>query len=275
MSGQDILLPSYSTDQDELVAVVQGEVLSEIPKDLYIPPDALEVILEAFEGPLDLLLYLIRRENLDILDIPVARITEQYMGYIEMMSSMRFELAAEYLLMAATLAEIKSRMLLPRVPLDEEEVDDPRAELVRRLQEYERFKQASQEIDALPRVERDTALASPELPDLPLERHPPSVELKELLLAFRGVLERAEMFTNHQIQRETLSVRERMSKVLDVLQDQEFVAFENLFNAEEGRMGAVVSFLAVLELVKESLVKLSQNEAFGNIYVRRCEASHS
>lgn len=275
MSGQDILLPSYSTDQDELVAVVQGEVLSEIPKDLYIPPDALEVILEAFEGPLDLLLYLIRRENLDILDIPVARITEQYMGYIEMMSSMRFELAAEYLLMAATLAEIKSRMLLPRVPLDEEEVDDPRAELVRRLQEYERFKQASQEIDALPRVERDTALASPELPDLPLERHPPSVELKELLLAFRGVLERAEMFTNHQIQRETLSVRERMSKVLDVLQDQEFVAFENLFNVEEGRMGAVVSFLAVLELVKESLVKLSQNEAFGNIYVRRCEASHS
>lgn len=272
MSGQDLLLPTYSTEHDELVAVVQGEVLSEVPKDLYIPPDALEVILEAFEGPLDLLLYLIRRENLDILDIPVARITEQYMGYIEMMSAMRFELAAEYLLMAATLAEIKSRMLLPRVPLEEDEVDDPRAELVRRLQEYERFKRAAQDIDELPRVERDTALATPELPDLPLEQHPPEVDLKELLLAFRGVLERAEMFTKHQIQRETLSVRERMTRVLNSLQDQEFVAFEKLFDLEEGRMGAVVSFLAVLELVKETLIKLSQNEAFGKIYVRRCEA---
>lgn len=271
MAGQDLLLPTYSTDQDELVAVVQGEVLSEIPKDLYIPPDALEVILEAFEGPLDLLLYLIRRENLDILDIPVARITEQYMGYIEMMSSMRFELAAEYLLMAATLAEIKSRMLLPRVAIEEDEADDPRAELVRRLQEYERFKRAANEIDELPRLERDSVVVAPDLPDLPLEQHPPDVELKELLLAFRGVLERAEMFTNHQIQRETLSVRERMSRVLNLLQDQEFVAFEKLFDVEEGRMGAVVSFLAVLELVKETLIKLSQNEAFGNIYVRRCE----
>lgn len=272
MSGQDLLLPTYSTDQDELVAVVQGEVLSEIPKDLYIPPDALEVILEAFEGPLDLLLYLIRRENLDILDIPVARITEQYMGYIGMMSAMRFELAAEYLLMAATLAEIKSRMLLPRVPLEEDEVDDPRAELVRRLQEYERFKKAAHDIDSLPRMERDTAVATPDIPDLPLEHSPPDVDLKELLLAFRGVLERAEMFTNHQIQRETLSVRERMSRVLNLLQDQEFVAFENLFDVDEGRMGAVVSFLAILELVKETLIKLSQNEAFGSIYVRRCEA---
>ena len=273
MSGQDLLLPTYSTDQDDLVAVVRGEVLSEIPKDLYIPPDALEVILEAFEGPLDLLLYLIRRQNLDILDIPVAKITEQYMGYIEMMSSMRFELAAEYLLMAATLAEIKSRMLLPRVALEEDEADDPRAELVRRLQEYERFKKAAQDIDELPRVERDTVVVTPELPDLPLEQHPPDVDLKELLLAFRGVLERAEMFTSHQIQRETLSVRERMSRVLNLLQDQEFVAFEKLFDFDEGRMGAVVSFLAVLELVKETLIKLSQNEAFGRIYVRRCEAA--
>jgi segregation and condensation protein A len=273
MSGQDLLLPTYSTDQDDLVAVVRGEVLSEIPKDLYIPPDALEVILEAFEGPLDLLLYLIRRQNLDILDIPVAKITEQYMGYIEMMSSMRFDLAAEYLLMAATLAEIKSRMLLPRVALEEEEADDPRAELVRRLQEYERFKKAAQDIDELPRLERDTVVVTPELPDLPLEQHPPDVDLKELLLAFRGVLERAEMFTSHQIQRETLSVRERMSRVLNLLQDQEFVAFEKLFDFDEGRMGAVVSFLAVLELVKETLIKLSQNEAFGSIYVRRCEAA--
>jgi segregation and condensation protein A len=273
MSGQDLLLPTYSTDPDDLVAVVRGEVLSEIPKDLYIPPDALEVILEAFEGPLDLLLYLIRRQNLDILDIPVAKITEQYMGYIEMMSSMRFELAAEYLLMAATLAEIKSRMLLPRVALEEDEADDPRAELVRRLQEYERFKKAAQDIDELPRVERDTVIVTPELPDLPLEQHPPDVDLKELLLAFRGVLERVEMFTSHQIQRETLSVRERMSRVLNLLQDQEFVAFEKLFDFDEGRMGAVVSFLAVLELVKETLIKLSQNEAFGSIYVRRCEAA--
>lgn len=273
MSGQDLLLPTYSTDQDDLVAVVRGEVLSEIPKDLYIPPDALEVILEAFEGPLDLLLYLIRRQNLDILDIPVAKITEQYMGYIEMMSSMRFDLAAEYLLMAATLAEIKSRMLLPRVALEEDEADDPRAELVRRLQEYERFKKAAQDIDELPRLERDTVVVTPELPDLPLEQHPPDVDLKELLLAFRGVLERAEMFTSHQIQRETLSVRERMSRVLSLLQDQEFVAFEKLFDFDEGRMGAVVSFLAVLELVKETLIKLSQNEGFGSIYVRRCEAA--
>jgi segregation and condensation protein A len=155
--------------------------------------------------------------------------------------------------------------------LDEDDVDDPRAELVRRLQEYERFKRAAQDIDDLPRVERDTAVATPELPDLPLEQHPPEVDLKELLLAFRGVLERAEMFTSHHIQRETLSVRERMSRVLNLLQAQEFVAFEKLFDVEEGRMGAVVSFLAVLELVKESLIKLSQNEAFGNIYVRRCE----
>jgi segregation and condensation protein A len=273
MSGQDLLLPTYATDQDDLVAVVRGEVLSEIPKDLYIPPDALEVILEAFEGPLDLLLYLIRRQNLDILDIPVAKITEQYMGYIEMMSSMRFDLAAEYLLMAATLAEIKSRMLLPRVALEEDEADDPRAELVRRLQEYERFKKAAQDIDELPRLERDTVVVTPELPDLPLEQHPPDVDLKELLLAFRGVLERAEMFTSHQIQRETLSVRERMSRVLSLLQDQEFVAFEKLFDFDEGRMGAVVSFLAVLELVKETLIKLSQNEGFGSIYVRRCEAA--
>jgi segregation and condensation protein A len=273
MSGQDLLLPTYATDQDDLVAVVRGEVLSEIPKDLYIPPDALEVILEAFEGPLDLLLYLIRRQNLDILDIPVAKITEQYMGYIEMMSSMRFDLAAEYLLMAATLAEIKSRMLLPRVALEEDEADDPRAELVRRLQEYERFKKAAQDIDELSRLERDTVVVTPELPDLPLEQNPPDVDLKELLLAFRGVLERAEMFTSHQIQRETLSVRERMSRVLSLLQDQEFVAFEKLFDFDEGRMGAVVSFLAVLELVKETLIKLSQNEGFGSIYVRRCEAA--
>lgn len=272
MSGRNVLLPSYNADQADLVAVVQGEVLSEIPTDLYIPPDALEVILEAFEGPLDLLLYLIRRENLDILDIPVARITEQYMGYIEMMSAIRFELAAEYLLMAATLAEIKSRMLLPRVVLEEDDVDDPRAELVRRLQEYERFKKASQDIDELPRVDRDTFIVSPALPELPLEQSPPAIELKELLLAFRGVLERADMFTSHQIQRETLSVRERMSQVLNVLQGQEFVAFENLFDLEEGRMGVVVSFLAVLELVKETLIKLSQNQAFGAIYVRRCEA---
>jgi segregation and condensation protein A len=273
MSGQDLLLPTYATDQDDLVAVVRGEVLSEIPKDLYIPPDALEVILEAFEGPLDLLLYLIRRQNLDILDIPVAKITEQYMGYIEMMSSMRFDLAAEYLLMAATLAEIKSRMLLPRVALEEDEADDPRAELVRRLQEYERFKKAAQDIDELSRLERDTVVVTPELPDLPLEQNPPDVDLKELLLAFRGVLERAEMFTSHQIQRETLSVRERMSRVLSLLQDQEFVAFEKLFDFDEGRMGAVVSFLAVLELVKETLIKLSQNEGFGSIYVRRYEAA--
>jgi segregation and condensation protein A len=249
-------------------AIVQGEALTSLPRDLYIPPDALEVILEAFEGPLDLLLYLIKRQNLDILDIPIAEITRQYMSYIEVMRELRLELAAEYLVMAAMLAEIKSRMLLPRPVLADGEEDDPRAELVRRLQEYERFKQAALDIDALPQLGRDVFGASAEAPERNQLRPQPDVNLRELLLAFREVLTRAEMFTHHHIQREALSVRERMSRVLATLTHERFTDFASLFTPEEGRMGVVVTFLAVLELIKESLIELVQAEAFGPIHVK-------
>jgi segregation and condensation protein A len=249
-------------------AIVQGEALTTLPRDLYIPPDALEVILEAFEGPLDLLLYLIKRQNLDILDIPIAEITRQYMSYIEVMQELRLELAAEYLVMAAMLAEIKSRMLLPRPVLGDGEEDDPRAELVRRLQEYERFKQAALDIDALPQISRDVFSTSAEPPERNQARPHPDVNLRELLLAFREVLTRAEMFTHHHIQREPLSVRERMSRVLSSLAPDRFTDFASLFTVEEGRMGVVVTFLAVLELIKESLIELIQAEAFGPIHVK-------
>lgn len=249
-------------------AIVQGEAITTMPRDLYIPPDALEVILEAFEGPLDLLLYLIKRQNLDILDIPIAEITRQYMTYIDVMQELRLELAAEYLVMAAMLAEIKSRMLLPRPVLGDGEEDDPRAELVRRLQEYERFKQAALDIDALPQISRDVFSTSAEPPERNQARPHPDVNLRELLLAFREVLTRAEMFTHHHIQREPLSVRERMSRVLSSLTPDRFTDFAALFTIEEGRMGVVVTFLAVLELIKESLIELIQAEAFGPIHVK-------
>lgn len=249
-------------------AIVQGEALTTMPRDLYIPPDALEVILEAFEGPLDLLLYLIKRQNLDILDIPIAEITRQYMSYIDVMQELRLELAAEYLVMAAMLAEIKSRMLLPRPVLGDGEEDDPRAELVRRLQEYERFKQAALDIDSLPQISRDVFSTSAEPPERNQARPHPDVNLRELLLAFREVLTRAEMFTHHHIQREPLSVRERMSRVLSSLTPERFTDFASLFTVEEGRMGVVVTFLAVLELIKESLIELIQAEAFGPIHVK-------
>jgi segregation and condensation protein A len=249
-------------------AIVQGEALTTMPRDLYIPPDALEVILEAFEGPLDLLLYLIKRQNLDILDIPIAEITRQYMSYIDVMQELRLELAAEYLVMAAMLAEIKSRMLLPRPVLGDGEEDDPRAELVRRLQEYERFKQAALDIDALPQISRDVFSTTAEPPERNQARPHPDVNLRELLLAFREVLTRAEMFTHHHIQREPLSVRERMSRVLSSLTPERFTDFASLFTVEEGRMGVVVTFLAVLELIKESLIELIQAEAFGPIHVK-------
>lgn len=249
-------------------AVVQGKPLTEIPKDLYIPPEALEVFLEAFEGPLDLLLYLIKRQNLDILEINVAQITEQYMQYVNMMSAMQFELASEYLLMAAMLAEIKSRMLLPRSAdvLDDEE--DPRAQLIRRLQEYERFKQAAENIDQLPRMGRDNYAVLIEPPPLTKLRAEPDVDLKELLLVLGEVLRRADLFESHQIQREKLSTRERMSQVLAVLRSDTFVPFVTLFKVEEGRLGVVVTFLAIMELIKESLVEIVQSEAFAPIHVK-------
>ena len=262
--------PSKIPEQQEMpFAVVQGVPWVTLPKDLYIPPDALEVILEAFAGPLDLLLYLIRRQNLDILDIPIAEITAQYVEYVEMMKEMRLELAAEYLVMAATLAEIKSRMLLPRPETgDEDEGEDPRAELIRRLQEYERFKQAAEDLDALPHLGRDVFQTVAEVPDKHVEHAPPDVDLREILLAFRDVLHRADLFATHRVQRELLSVRERMSRVLSSINADSFVEFTSLFDITEGRMGVVVTFMAVLELIKASLVELVQSDEYGPIHVR-------
>lgn len=249
-------------------AIVQGKAVTELPKDLYIPPEALEVFLEAFEGPLDLLLYLIKRQNIDILEINVAQITDQYMQYVNMMSAMQFELAAEYLLMAAMLAEIKSRMLLPRSSEQEEDEEDPRAQLIRRLQEYERFKKAAEEIEALPRVGREIQLASAGPPDLDRTRPEPHVDLQELMVALAEVLRRADMFESHHVQREKLSTRERMTEVLARLSPNRFTPFVALFTAEEGRLGVVVTFLAVMELIKEALIEIVQTEAFGPIHVK-------
>ena len=254
--------------QEMPLAIVRGQPVLQMPQDLYIPPDALEVILEAFEGPLDLLLYLIRRQNLDILDIPVAEITRQYVDYIGLMQEMRLELAAEYLVMAAILAEIKSRLLLPRPPSEEGIEEDPRAELVRRLQEYERFKKAAEDIEAMPRMERDTTLASAFVEDKAVIRVPPPVDLRELLLALKDVLRRAELTGRHAIQREALSVRNRMSDVLKAIGDGEFHLFEKLFNVEEGRLGIVVTFLAILELAKEHLIEIMQAEPLTPIYLK-------
>ena len=249
-------------------AVVMGQAVTELPKDLYIPPQALEVFLEAFEGPLDLLLYLIKRQNLDILEIDVSRITEQYMHYVDLMDAMQFELAGEYLLMAAMLAEIKSRMLLPRSSEVEDDEEDPRAQLIRRLQEYERFKKAAEDIEEMPRVERDTWVGSANPPNLNRTRPDPDVDMRELLLALGEVMRRADMFESHHIQREALSTRERMSEVLDALSGQQFVPFVSLFTSSEGRLGVVVTFLAVMELIKESLVEIVQTESFGPIHVK-------
>jgi segregation and condensation protein A len=254
-------------------AIVQGQPYTQVPNDLYIPPDALEVFLEAFEGPLDLLLYLIRRQNLDILDIPIAEITRQYIAYIAMLEEMQFELAAEYLVMAAILAEIKSRMLLPRKSTEDEEEEDPRAELVRRLQEYERFKQAAEDLDDLPRVDRDFALAGAHVDDHQVIQVPPDVDLHDMLDALRDVLSRAELFGHHQVQLEPLSVRERMTAIIDRLRGSPYLEFQAFFTPKEGRMGVVVTFLAVMELARERIVDLVQNEPLGQIYVRSPDAA--
>ena len=251
------------------LAIVRGEPMLQMPQDLYIPPDALEVILEAFEGPLDLLLYLIRRQNLDILDIPIAEITRQYMEYIDMMRDvMRLELAAEYLLMAAILGEIKSRLLLPRPPSEEGLEEDPRAELIRRLQEYERFKKAAEDIEALPRMERDTVAVQADVGERNVIKLPPPLDLKEMLLALKDVMHRAELFGHHAIKREALSVRQRMGELLSRLDDDQFHRFESLFDVTEGRLGVVVTFLAMLELAKEFLINIVQEEPLAAIYVK-------
>ena len=267
-AGVTAATPLTPQQEEMPFAVVQGKELTTLPRDLYIPPDALEVILEAFEGPLDLLLYLIRRQNLDILEINVAEITRQYMSYIDLMSTIHLELAAEYLVMAAMLAEIKSRILLPRQVDEEDEEGDPRAELIRRLQEYERFKAAAEDIDEIPRLGRDIHQATAESPDRTQERQFPEVDMREVMSALADVLRRAEMFESHHIQREKLSTRERMSHVLEVLRDKQFVPFISLFKESEGRLGVVVTFLAIMELIKESLVEIVQNESFGAIHVK-------
>jgi segregation and condensation protein A len=258
-----------ATAQDEMpFAIVQGAAVTELPRDLYIPPDALEVILENFEGPLDLLLYLIRKQNLDILDIPIAEITRQYMEYVELMKEVRLELAAEYLVMAAMLAEIKSRMLLPRPPESEPEEQDPRAELVRRLQQYERYRQAAESLERLPRVGREVFVALVDGDRRPVRRIEPNVTLFELLDALREVLHRAELYRHHRVRLEALSVRERMSQILERVGAVGYIGFEALFSVREGRLGVAVTFMAVLELLKEGLIAVVQNEPFAPIYIK-------
>jgi segregation and condensation protein A len=249
-------------------AMVNGTPFNQVPDDLYIPPDALEVFLDLFEGPLDLLLYLIRRQNLDIVNIPIAQITQQYIAYIQLMGALNLELAAEYLVMAALLAEIKSRMLLPRQSLQEDEEEDPRATLIRRLQEYEAIKIAAEELDLLPRVERDIFEIEVDISPLSVEQQLPDIRLKDMLLAFQDVLKRVDQLSHHQITKEALSVRERMATILANLKGENSLFFSQLFIRKEGRQGVVVSFLAILELGKEGLIEIIQSEPFAEIRVR-------
>ena len=248
-------------------ARIYGEPLDAIPHDLYIPPDALEVYLEAFEGPLDLLLYLIRKHNLDILDIPMADLTRQYMEYVEKMHAIKLELAGDYLLMSAMLIEIKSRMLLPK-PAEIEAEEDPRAELVRRLMEYEAIKLAAQRLDTMPQVGQDIMVAQAYYEKV-LEVQPPSVSTDDLMAAWQAVLERASKYSHHRISREELSVREHMSIILRRLQSDSMVEFHALFDVmKDGIPKLVVCFLAILELAREGLLRLTQQAAFSPIYAQ-------
>ncbi len=262
------LLIENTVEPAQQIALVDGTPYTELPEDLYIPPDALEVFLDTFEGPLDLLLYLIKRQNLDILNIPIAKITSQYVKYIEMMNDLHLELAAEYLLMAALLAEIKSRMLLPRQAEIEDEEDDPRAFLIRKLQEYECIKKAAEDIALLPRYERDVFDTLVDVSGVDIEHQHPDVELKEMLLAFQDVLTRVEQLSHHIITKEPLSVRERMATILEKLNRPDSLPFSALFTRAEGRGGVVVSFLAILELSKEGFLEIIQAEPFEEIRVR-------
>ncbi|QMT60421.1 ScpA family protein [Legionella sp. PC997] len=253
----------------EVKAIIDGKELTELPDDLFIPPDALEVLLDSFSGPLDLLLYLIRKQNIDILDIPIVSITKQYLHYIQLMECRRLELAADYLLMAAMLAEIKSRLLLPAPPTSgEEEEEDPRMSLVRKLQAYEQIKVAAELLDALPRQERDhfqIQIVPSELERIIVH---PDVQLEDLIAAMKSLLQREEQTSHHQVSREVLSVRERMSHVLALLQEHNVLEFSQLFSIEEGRIGLVVSLLAILELARQSLIVITQNEAFSSIHLQ-------
>jgi segregation and condensation protein A len=266
----EVIAPVAPRQAEMPFAMVDGEPYTEVPRDLYIPPDALQVFLEAFEGPLDLLLYLIRKQNLDILDIPIAEITRQYMGYIDVMENLQLELAGEYLLMAAMLAEIKSRMLLPRAKSDDgDDEDDPRAELVRRLQEYERFKKAADDLDGLKRLERDVVPVAIEMVERRVVQLHPDVTLTEMLKAFQEVVQRSSHFSHHQIQRERLSQRQRMTEILAMLEEAEFVEFVKLFKPEEGRMGVTVTFISILELMKEGMLDIVQTEPYAPLHVRK------
>jgi segregation and condensation protein A len=255
------------------LAKVYGEPMLEMPRDLYIPPDALEIILESFEGPLDLLLYLIRKANISVLDIPMAPLTRQYLVYVEAMRKRNLELAAEYLLMAAMLIEIKSRMLLPRQPkLDTGEPEDPRAELVRRLLEYEQMKAAAAKLDALPQAERDYEWVTVWIADKVAQRQP-AVSLHDLQTAWLGLMKQAYIMQHHKIKRQELSVREHMSLILRRLQGGGFVAFDRLFESGAGIPSLVVSFLAMLELVRENLIEITQSEALAPLYAKLAHAN--
>jgi segregation and condensation protein A len=265
MSNPDDIIQAIP---DTPIATVRGQALTAMPKDLYIPPDAMEVFLEAFEGPLDLLLYLIKKQNLDILDIPIAEVTRQYMEYVELMKEISLELAAEYLVMAAILAEVKSRMLLPRPDAIDGAEEDPRAELIRRLMEYERIKKVAAELDQLPRHGRDTFAALVDADDIVCEKPQPEVCLQDLMVALADVMKRVELHASHQIQKEPLSIRERMTSILSALQDKEFISFNSMFTAHEGRLGVVVTFLAMLELLKDHLIEFVQTAPFAPIHLK-------
>ena len=268
LQNEDIDVHTNQPQQVEMpFAIVEGESLTELPRDLYIPPVALKVFLDTFEGPLDLLLYLIRKQNLNILDVPIADITDQYVNYINLMKELELELAGEYLLMAAMLAEIKSKMLLPLFEEVEDE-EDPRAELVRRLLEYERYRKASEELNKLKRLERDVFVTGVESSHLAQPIELPDIALQELLLSFQEVLKRAEMFTTLHVLKEPLSVRERMTTILEKLKNKDFLDFTELFDLEEQKTGLVVTFLAILELMKESLIEIVQTKAYGIIHVK-------
>jgi len=255
------------TNSDQLEVKVNGSIITDIPDDLFIPPDALRVILEKFEGPLDLLLYLIKKQNIDIVDIPILPITKQYVEYINMMQQLEFELASDYLVMAATLAEIKSRMLVPNEIEDEEE-EDPRANLIKRLLEYQKYKDLSMKIDEVPRLNRDTFVISGILTNFKKKETMPTIKMSQLQEAFHEVLRRAEINASHNIQTEVLSVRERMSKILDAINQKETISFIDCFDFSEGKMGAIVTFLAILEMVKENLIDIIQNKDFSMIYLQ-------
>lgn len=266
---QEAMLHGQPVQQPLPLAFINGQAFTDQPEDLYIPPDALELILDAFEGPLDLLLYLIRRQKFDLVNLPVYEVTKQYMLYVDMMKDLKLELAAEYLLMAAILAEIKSRLLLPKRPDAEEDEDDPRAELIRRLQEYELVKTAAHELDDIPRMERDVFSAVAQTSDsvAPIKILP-KINLQELVVSFQNVMQRASAFEHHQIAPEALSTRERMALILEKLNSEHFTGFDCLYKTNEGRAGVVVTFLAILELCKEQLIELVQSEPLANIHIK-------